>query len=194
MSKDKPEVVETAPEATGASVTDLFKVHLQKIIKDRLGARVSKKDSWDLFKDIIHGTVEFVVNQPLEGVDDGESLGTRRLPLAGVGSFEVLNTKPRNTKAGLVKKDDGEWVRDESLPVWEFVPRFRFYPSSKVSEFLEQHFGLADHGLTPVSYGIFASPAEEAAEEVAEEVPAETPAKTAKKSKSKAKAAAADIL
>lgn len=166
------EVKETPAEAVKEqSKTDKFKEHLQKIIKTTAGVKISKATAWDLFKEIILGTVEFVENQPLEKAEEGdeESLGVRRLPLAGVGAFEVLNVKPRASKAGLKKNEAGEWVRDESLKVWPFVPRFRFRPSSKISERLEKVFGLADHDITIDHRGLFA---------VEEPVPAaEAPAK-----------------
>jgi hypothetical protein len=145
----------TPVEAKELSKTDLFKAHLQKIVKDVTGNRISKSAAWDLFKDIIAGTVEFVENQPLEKADGEDNLGTRRLPLAGVGSFEILNVKPRGTKAGLRKNEAGEWVPDESLKVWDYVPRFRFYASSKISERLEQVFGLEDHGAEIKHYGLY---------------------------------------
>lgn len=156
------EVKETGAETTvkEPSKTDKFKEHLQKIIKDTTGNKVSKQTAWDLFKNLIAGTVEFVENQPLEKAEaeEGaeEALGARTLPLAGVGRFEILNVKPRASKAGLKKNENGEWVRDESLKVWPFVPRFRFRPSSKISDRLEKVFGLADHEDVKIEhYGLF---------------------------------------
>jgi hypothetical protein len=154
-TKTAPVEQTPAPEKE-ASKTELFKAHIQKIIKDTLGVRVSKASAWDLFKDVINGTVEFVQNQPSEKAEDEEAFGARRLPLAGVGSFEIIETKPRNTKAGLVKNEKGEWVRDEKLKVWPYVPRFRFYASSKISELLEQVNGLEDHGVEVKHYGLYA--------------------------------------
>lgn len=161
------EIKETPPEAVKEqSKTDKFKEHLQKIFKDTAGIKISKATAWDLFKEIILGTVEFVENQPLEKAEEGDedSLGVRRLPLAGVGAFEVLNVKPRATKAGLRKDEQGNWVRDESLKVWPYVPRFRFRPSSKISERLEKVFGLAEHDIEINHYGLFAQEAAKAEE------------------------------
>lgn len=162
MSEENKET--TAEAAKEQSKTDAFKEHLQKIIKATAGVKVSKATAWNLFKDIILGTVEFTENQPLEKAEEGdeESLGVRRLPLAGVGAFEVLNVKPRASKAGLKKNEAGEWVRDESLKVWPYVPRFRFRPSSKISERLEKVFGLAEHDIEIAHYGKFASDEAEA--------------------------------
>ena len=39
-----------------------FKAHLQALVKDRLGIKVSKETAWALFKDVIFGTVQFTVN------------------------------------------------------------------------------------------------------------------------------------
>lgn len=122
--------------------TDLFKKHLQSIIKNRLGERYSKKDSWELFKSIIHGTVEFV-----------SELEDNRLPLAGVGIFEILKTKPRGRK-----KEEG----------WEFVPRYKFYPSVKINNYLEQIFEFDNHNLDDYGgYGLFNEDIQE--EEIEEE-------------------------
>lgn len=163
---------ETPPNVKEASKTDLFKAHLQKMIKDVTGEKVAKSTAWDLFKTIILGTVEFVENQELEKDEKDESYGARRLPLAGVGSFEIIHCKPRGTKAGLKKNEKGEWVKDENGKVWPFVPRMRFYASSKIDDRLEQVFGLADHGEEIKHFGLFlkeeqdAEPAPEAAPEV----------------------------
>jgi hypothetical protein len=171
MSEEQKEVA-AAEESRGAAKTDQFKIHLQKIIKDVTGKTVSKSTAWKLFKEIIGGTVQFVEKQELETSDNPDELGSRRLPLAGVGSFEIVNTKPRGTKAGFRKTENGELVKDESLKVWPFVPRFRFYPSSKISDRIEQTLGLEDHGLEIENFGIFRpeAPAEAPAPEAAPEV------------------------
>lgn len=113
----------------GTKETNLFKEHLQEIIKQRLGIEVSKFDAWNLFKDITHGTVEYTYN-----------LDNMRFPLAGVGVFEVLKTSPRGRK-----KEDG----------WEYVPRYRFYPSTAIDKLLEQILGFKDHEIDVNHYGIF---------------------------------------
>lgn len=122
------------------SKTEQFKVHLQKIIFQELGVKVSKDKAWNLFKAVILGTVEFT----LKDADN-------KLPLAGVGTFEVLKTKPRGSKAGL----DEEGNPKEGAKVWPFVPRMRCYFSSVVDKMLEQFYGLEDHGVEMKSYGIF---------------------------------------
>lgn len=141
--------VETKVEKTPTK-TDLFKQHLQKIIYQQLGVKVSKSKAWDLFKATQKGTVQFV----LKDADN-------RLPLAGIGTFEVLKTQPRGSKAGLDK--DGNPI--EGATPWEFVPRFRFYPSSVIKDEVEQFFGLGDHNLEVKDYGIFASDDEPKVEE-----------------------------
>lgn len=138
-----------ATEPKNTTKTDLLKKHTQAIVKQTLGVKVSKEKAWDLFKAIIHGTVELTMNA------EGKSI-----PLSGVGTFEVLETKPRGSKAGLDK--DGNPI--EGATAWDCVPRFRFYPSSTIDKMLEQAYGFADHGIETKHYGIFVT--EEAVEEV----------------------------
>lgn len=134
-------VTETV-EVKERSRTDLFKEHIQKVIYQTLGVKVSKDKAWALFKNTIHGTTEFVLN--IEGDE-------KKLPLAGVGTFCILETKPRGSKAGLDK--DGNPI--EGAKVWDCVPRFRFYPSSVTEKMVEQVYGCADHGIEISHYGIF---------------------------------------
>ena len=141
----------TNVEVKNPTKTDLVKKNTQAIIKQTLGVKVSKEKAWELFKNLIHGTVELTMN--VEG---------KSIPLSGVGTFEVLETKPRGSKAGLDK--DGNAI--EGAKVWDCVPRFRFYPSSTIDKMLEQEYGLADHGIEMKHYGIYAA-------ETAEEVEAE---------------------
>lgn len=129
-------------EVKERSRTDLFKEHVQKMIYQTLGVKVSKDKAWAMFKNMIHGTTEFVLN--IEGEE-------KKLPLAGVGTFCILETKPRGSKAGLDK--DGNPI--EGAEVWNCVPRFRFYPSSVTAKMVEQVYGCADHGITISHYGIF---------------------------------------
>lgn len=133
--------------------TDMFKVHIQKIVFQTLGVKISKEKAWELFKAIQHGTVEFVIN--IEG-------GSKKLPLAGVGTFEILETKPRGSKAGL----DPQGNPIPGAEVWPCVPRFRFYPSVTIDNLVEHSYGLGNHNFKEEDikhYGLFAS------EEVAEE-------------------------
>lgn len=183
------EVNETKAEVTEAkqkSKTERYKEHLQKIVYQQLGMKVSKDKAWNLFKAIQHGTVEFVVNLPAEEGTVGEGTGEegrtreRTLPLAGVGTFKILETKPRGSKAGL----DKEGKPIEGATAWPCVPRFRFYPSSKVDQYIEWKYGLGDHtDVKEEHYGIFAPDLEP-------EKPAKA-TKKAKKSKTEKKAEAA---
>lgn len=142
-------------EVKERSKTDCFKEHIQKIIYQTTGMKVSKDKAWAMFKNIIHGTTEFVLN--IEGEE-------KKLPLAGVGTFCILETKPRGSKAGLDK--DGNPI--EGAKIWDCVPRFRFYPSSVTEKMVEQVYGCADHGIEVEHYGIFKT-----ADEVAEGIEVE---------------------
>lgn len=128
--------------AKDRSKTDVFKEHVQKIIFQSLGVKVSKDKAWALFKNMTHGTTEFVLN-----------LEDKSLPLSGVGTFAILETKPRGSKAGLDK--DGNKI--DGAKVWPCVPRYRFYPSSVTEKMIEQVYGLEDHGVEVKHYGIYAA-------------------------------------
>lgn len=121
--------------------TELFKQHIQKIIYQQLGVKVSKDKAWNLFKATELGTIQFVLKQ-----DD------KKLALSGIANFEVLETKPRGSKAGLDK--DGNPV--DGAKVWPCVPRFRMYPSSVVDKLVEKAYGLGDHDDVELKdYGIY---------------------------------------
>lgn len=127
------------------SKTDVFKEHLQIIIEDTLGKKVSKQAAWDLFKNIQLGVVEFTLNQE-----------DNKLPLAGVGRYEVVKTKPRGTKAGLKRGETlGEWLPDSTLTPWEFAPKFKFYPSVAVDSVVEKYFNLGDHDVELPKLGLY---------------------------------------
>jgi hypothetical protein len=143
------------------SKTEVFKEHLQKVIYQTLGIKVSKSKAWDLFKATTHGTVEFVLNLPTTTNEEGEE-SAKKLPLAGVGTFEILETKPRGSKAGLDK--DGNPM--DGVTPWPCVPRFRFYPSSTIDNLCEYKYGLGNHEITEKHYGLFVE--DEAVEAVAE--------------------------
>lgn len=164
---------EETKEVKERSKTDLYKEHIQKIIFQTLGVKVSKDKAWSLFKNVIHGTEEFVLNIESTTDEEGKKSG-KKLPLAGVGTFCILETKPRGSKAGLDK--DGNPI--EGAKVWDCVPRFRFYPSSVTDKMIEQVYGLADHGVEIEHYGLYAS------EQVVEEEP-KSEKKTAKKAEVK---------
>lgn len=134
--------------------TDVYKQHIQKIIYQELGIKVSRDKAWSLFKAIIHGTVQHVLK-----------LEDKKLPLAGVGTWEVLETKPRGSKAGLDK--EGNVI--EGAEAWPCVPRFRFYPSSVIDNLVEHSYGLGGHEVTEKNYGIYKSDEEVAAEASAKE-------------------------
>jgi len=122
--------------------TDLYKEHLQAIVKQETGQKVSKETAWNLFKAVIHGTVQFTTKQE-----------DNALALAGVGKFEVLMTKPRGSKAGL----DKEGNPIEGANVWEIVPRYRFYPSVAINRVVEAAYGLNEEPVAMIDYGIFRS-------------------------------------
>ena len=153
--------------------TDQYKEHLQSIILNATGHKVSRETAWSLFKDIIHGTVQFTTKQ--------ENLA---LPLSGVGKFQVLKTTPRGSKAGLMKDENGTWVPDPKGTAWEFVPRFRFYPSIAIDRGLEDLFGYGDHeGIEHKDYGIYAEGVEVPVVEESEESEATEEAPPAKEAK-----------
>lgn len=113
--------------------TQLFKKHIQMIIQQVTGKKVSQDKAWELFKAIQLGTVEFVNNIEVEK-------NAKTLSLAGVGKFQVRETAPSGKKAGMVKVEceHGAMVeqRDPDLPVWDVVPRFKFKPSTAIENLL----------------------------------------------------------
>ena len=95
---------------------------------------------------MIHGSFEYTLN-----MEDNKA-GEKKLPLSGVCTFEVINTKPRGSKAGLDK--DGKPV--EGAKVWDSVPRMRVWPSQIVQDRVERAYGLGEHeDLEVKHYGIF---------------------------------------
>lgn len=142
MSEVKDVKATEVKEPKQPSKTDTYKQHLQKIIYNQLGVKVSKDKAWGLFKDIIAGTVEFTLKQE-----------DKKLPLAGVGTFEIMETKPRGSKAGL----DKEGNPIEGAEAWPCVPRFKFYPSSITDKIVEHAYGLGGHeDIEEKHYGIYA--------------------------------------
>jgi nucleoid DNA-binding protein len=136
------------------SKTDNFKAHVQAIVKQVLGVKVSKAKAWELFKAIMNGTLEFTAK------DEQNALS-----LAGIGTFKVLKTAARGKKAGF----DADGKPIEGAKVYPFVPRAKFYYSESAQKYLEQFFGLEDHGVELKDTGLFAKDAE-----VVEEAEAET--------------------
>lgn len=149
---------------TGAAKTERFKEHLQAIIFQKLGAKVSKEKAWDLYKAFNFGTVEFVANEP-----------DLTLSLAGVGTYKVLKSEARGKKAGVDK--DGNAIA--GAKAYEFVPRFKTYHSDKIAKFLAQKFGQEDFGVEFTSVGLFAKDAATGTAEAPKTVaPKKTEAKT----------------
>lgn len=168
MSQETKTATTEVAEAKTPSKTELFKEHLQKIVSQTLGVKVSKDKAWNLYKAFTYGQFEFCIN------DGGEDLS---LSLAGVGVIKVLKTAARGKKAGLDK--DGNKI--EGATAMEFVPRPKFYPSSRIEQMVEQMTGAADHGLTFSGTGLYAktTEVEEKTEVSSKPAKADKPAKTA---------------
>lgn len=139
------------------SKTQLFKMHLQAIIADVTGKKLSQDKAWELYKAMQAGTLEFVFNQE-----------DKKLSLAGLGRFEIKETKPSGKKAGMVRvlNEDGTpkldeeghtiEVKDETLPVWDVVPRYKFYPSTATDEVLYSLYNCPGEYKEPKHYGLYA--------------------------------------
>lgn len=91
------------------SRTELFQLNLQATINESLNVKISRKAAWELFKGIVSCTV-------------GDVVQNGRLPLQGVGTFEIKEARPRKSKVFTHK----------------IVPRFRFRPGTKINDFLEK--------------------------------------------------------
>lgn len=156
MSKEKLPVVETTKEK---SKTEEFKEYYQKVVQAQLGVKVSKQKAWDFFKATVLGTVNFVINLPEEG-----EAKKQRLPLAGIGSFEVLKSQAKGKKAGF--NEDGTPMA--GVKQWPFNPRFKFYPSQVIEQILEQHYDLTDHGIEIKDYALVADTVKEEPKETKE--------------------------
>jgi hypothetical protein len=109
------------------SRTDLFKAHIQALLKQTMGVKVSKDKAWEVFKSIQKGVVEFVAKDE-----------KNQLPLAGVGTYKILKSPARGKRES-----------------YKFVPRMKLYFSDAVQKYLEQFFGLADHGVELKDTGLF---------------------------------------
>lgn len=119
------------------SLTDEFKDFYQELVKNVTGEQLSKAKAWELFKATFLGTIQFVSDLPLNDEQ------VRRLPIAGIASFEIQNKQPSGKRAGLDK--DGNKI--EGAKVWEYVPKVKIYPSGKINKLIEQKYGLEDYGL-----------------------------------------------
>lgn len=88
--------------------TAKFKADLQETVSDVLGRKVSKQLSWQLYKAIMSMLVNSVLT-------DG------RLPLQGIGIWEIIEVVPRGGK----------------VETHNFVPKFKFRPGLKIERYLE---------------------------------------------------------
>lgn len=113
-------------KSAGELKTDAFKVHIQSVVKDRLDIKISKETAWSLFKDVIYGTLQFSCNQE-----------DKRVPLSGVGTFEVIKAGARKSR-----KEEGKL----------YTPKFRFYPSTTIEKALFQLMG--EDELDPTFKGL----------------------------------------
>lgn len=104
---DEPEAV--LKEKGTVSRTQVFQDAIKDALTAELGKKISRDQSWKIFKAIISTTVQEVAKNG-------------RAPLQGVGTFEVI-------KAG---------CRKSKLVTHNFVPKFRFRPGSKIDEFLDR--------------------------------------------------------
>ena len=94
---------------TASPRTIAFKEKIQRTLS-LSGITVNKNLAWQIYKDMFYATVEFTVN-------DSE----HRLPLSGVGTFSVRESVPRRGKS----------------EEYNFVPRFKVKPSSRINALLE---------------------------------------------------------
>ena len=117
-----------------ASKTERFKEHVQKIVSDTLEVEVSKEKAWKLFKNIERGTMQFVA------LDEDN-----RLPIAGVGTYEIVFSKPTGKRAGFVKDENGNEVKDSTLEVWNYIPRYKVRTSSTIENELYNIFKCPGH-------------------------------------------------
>ena len=117
-----------------ASKTERFKEHVQKIVSDTLEVEVSKEKAWSLFKNIERGTMQFVA------LDEDN-----RLPIAGVGTYEIVFSKPTGKRAGFVKDENGNEVKDPTLEVWKYIPRYKVRTSSTIENELYNIFKCPGH-------------------------------------------------
>ena len=138
--------------------TQQFQSHIQEIISQVTGKKVSRDVAWKLYKALINGSVEFTLNQP------EDAKGNRVVSLAGIGKYTVTKSEPRGAKAGVDK--DGNPI--EGAVPWEFVPRVKFSFSSAIRSKVEGHFGYGDNPEEWPASGIYKSEQEETHEPEAE--------------------------
>lgn len=113
-----------APESglKGSDLTTAFKEMVRANLQQSTGAKLNRDKSWLAFKALVSGIVDFTVKNG-------------RIPLSGVGTFEII-------KAG---------ARKSKVDTHNFVPKFRFRPGSKIDEYLEKTIkGVFIAGAPPV--------------------------------------------
>lgn len=125
-----PEATAPAAEAQAArrvkteaemTRTEKFQVALQSAFSEILGKKISRDQAWKLFKESFDTSVNFLVL-------DAEN----RLPLSGIGTFEIRKSKPRPPVSGAPSK----------LAKYETIPHLKFKPSSRYRDFLFAKFGI----------------------------------------------------
>lgn len=165
------------------SQTELFKEWYQRVIFETTGEEVSKSKAWELFKATQLGVAQYVAK--LEG--ENKLGAVKKLALAGVGSFEVQMLKPSGKKAGeSIDFKTREVKKIEGAKIWEYVPKFKVYPSSKIQNIIEQMYGLEEHGLEIKAYGTTPLPSQLVKTDVVdteEKEDVKEPAKVEKKEK-----------
>lgn len=98
-----------------------FKKYLRIIYSKILEEEISEFTAWKLYNASIAHTVSFV-----------SDMEDNRLPLNGIGIFEVQKTKHRNAMDGTPSK-----LEQDGVP---FVPKFKFYPSTRIKAWLLKKF------------------------------------------------------
>lgn len=112
------EATEKREKTPGEQKTAAFKAHLQAMLQARLGTKVSKEMAWTIYKDLAFGTLQFVVSQE-----------DKRLPLSGLGTYEIIKAGARGKK-----REDGKL----------YTPKYRFYPSTTVDAMVTGFMGEGD--------------------------------------------------
>jgi len=160
-----------APRVKGKSAvtasprTIAFKEHIQQTLAAS-GIEVNRNLAWQIYKDVIYATCAFTLK-------DSE----KRLPLSGVGTFTIRESVPRKGKA------------DE----YNYVPRLKFKPSSRISALLEEALPECRKDFTEAKAAASAKGKAAVAKKVAKPAPVveEEEAPVAKKAAKKAVAKAA---